>query len=133
MIKDIQEGKMNGYYVWICDYRFSNKNDDKPLRHVKPTRVLIRDNKELPKTKRIYYSESHFVELKNGVPVNSKIHSLFDNTGYRLMTGTPVFVSLDEITCREYYQKQVKEIIENLNIYIEQKIKFRDELEKNIN
>lgn len=56
---DIRNGKHVGEKVWICHYLRPNL-DKKPLRNIKPTYVIIRDNDELPKNKKIYYSITFF-------------------------------------------------------------------------
>ena len=93
-----------GDKIWICDYRFKNRYVDKPIRHIKPTKVMIRSNSDLPKNKRIYYSDWHFNGLnKADEPLKSKIIAPFDNTGYRQFTGTPVHVFLTEEEAQEHY------------------------------
>jgi len=100
-IKDIASGSLDGKIVWICDLRY-NDYRKKPIRHIKPTRVLIRSNKETDKI--FYYSNSHFVELKvNGQP-KSKMHSLFDNTGYREFKGVEVNCFYTEKECKLFYK-----------------------------
>lgn len=105
--KEFEEknGLMIGSTVWICDYRYRDI-DDKPIRHVKPTQVIIVDNEELPKNKRVYYSEVHFRPLgKSGAPLKQVI-APFDNTGYRSNTGTSVNIFFTEEECNAHYAYQ---------------------------
>ena len=70
---EIREGKRNGEIVWICHYNQPDLNK-KPLRNLKPTRCIICSNDDLPKNKRVYYSESHFKPLsKHGVKLSTVI------------------------------------------------------------
>jgi hypothetical protein len=116
-IKEIQEGtNFVGKMVWICDYRKPDINK-KPIRHVRPTHVLVRSNSELPKNVRIYYSNNHFCKLnKNGDPIASGIIPVFDNTGYRMYSGTPVQIFDNEKECNEEYCKMSDEIIKEIDL-----------------
>lgn len=115
--KEIAEGKHNNKIVWICDLRY-NDYTQKPIRHIKPTKVLIRDNSQT--TKNIYYSASHFVGLnKKGEPIKSKVISLFDNTGFRSRTGTPLDCFETEAECIEGYKKLCVTAIKGLNAFKE--------------
>ena len=114
-IKDVTDGNMNGQTVWICDLRYNNYNE-KPIRNIKPTKVLIRDNNET--NKKIYYSSSHFVGLnKKNQPIKSKVIAVYDNTGYRSITGTPLNCFLSENECVQYYKKQLEIAIKGLKYY----------------
>jgi hypothetical protein len=125
MVEDVKSGKLNGKMVWICDLRFDNYGE-KPIRHVKPQEVLVRPNSET--TKRIYYSESHFVGLnKKGEPVKSKTYSPVDNTGYRSRSGTALQVFDNEADCRKAYTKQIATAIHGLENYKKSQIKMIDE------
>lgn len=115
-IKDVTSGKLDGQMVWICDLRF-NDYANKPIRHVKPTIVLVRNNEYTKK--RVYYSESHFVELnKYGDPVNSKIIAPFDNTGYRTYAGVPVKCFDSQSECEAGYNRLKAIAIKGLKDYI---------------
>lgn len=48
-----------GNRVWICDYRHKDIAN-KAIRHIEPKFVEIFSNDDLPKGKRVYYSEIHF-------------------------------------------------------------------------
>jgi len=123
-ITDITSGKLNGKFVWICDLRYNNYSD-KPIRHIKPIRVLIRGNDKTKKT--IYYSESHFIGLnKTGVPVESKIYAPFDNTGFRSRTGIPLNCFDNEDECFKFYKKQLGLAINGLNDYKDSVINLID-------
>lgn len=116
-VTDIQEGEHDGEIVWVSDYRHPNLNK-RPIRNVKPTRVLIRSNEETKKT--IYYSLSHFVALNDqGKPLNSKVISLYDNTGYRSYRGVPLNIFDNEEDCRRSYKAQVENVISNIDEEIE--------------
>lgn len=120
----IADGKMDGEYVWICDYRLKDPSN-KPIRAVKPQKVLVRSNGETKKG--VYYSDSHFVALKSdGSPTSSKIIGLFDNTGYRSYRGVPVNVFTTEMECRDMYRTllkkavgEIQEVIDQLNSRID--------------
>lgn len=116
-IKEITEGKRDGEYVWICDFRY-NHYGEKPIRHIKPIKVLIRNNSET--SRRIYYSNSHFVGLnKKNLPIFSKIIPPFDNTGYRMCAGTPLNCFENEKECVSFYKNQIKKAIKGLSTYKE--------------
>lgn len=111
-IKKITNGEMNGIKVWICDLRYTDYSN-KPIRNIKPVEVLVRSNDET--NKRIYYSESHFVELnKKGEPLKSKIKAPFDGTGYRSYAGVALNCFDNEKECVKHYKKQVKIAIKGL-------------------
>ena len=114
--KEITDGNLDGQVFWVCDFRFNEYSEaTKPLRHVKPTEVIVVCNESLPKNKTVYYSESHFLPLnKQGDPIKSKIIAPFDNTGYRALTGTPLNIFTDEAECKSHYKKQCDDIIELL-------------------
>ena len=101
----------NGSIVWITDFRF-NKDDitKKPIRHVPPTKVLVRSNKEIKR--QIYYSPSHFVGLnKDDKPIKSKIYPVFDNTGFRAYSGHAVSIfDCEDDAVREYRYRCDKNI-----------------------
>lgn len=107
-------GLINGETVWVCRYRRPDLNK-KPLRNLPPTRVIVRCNSELPKNKRVYYSESHFSPVKeNGTVVKSKVISPVDNTGYRFFPGDPVHMFDNEKECVEDWNNQLDEITSRL-------------------
>lgn len=123
-IKDITNGKMNGRYVWICDYRPSKGGiNDKPIRHVKPQKVLVRSNEETKE--RVYYSESHFAVLNKNGKALKKIIKPFDSTGYRWYPGIPVRVFNNEEECIAQYEKFYK----IMNPKIEAKFTFKEIIE----
>lgn len=100
---------MIGKRVWICDYRF-NDIAQKPIRHVKPTEVLIVSNDDLPKNKIVYYSEIHFKPIGKTGKTLKQIIAPYDNTGYRSSTGTSVNIFLSESECVEHYLTQCEMI-----------------------
>ena len=125
-IKDIANGKLDGKTVYICDLRY-NDYSNKPIRQVKPTKVLIRSNSET--NTRVYYSESHFIPFnKKDEPIKTKVIKPYDNTGYRSYTGEPLnaFDTLEE--CEKHYKKQVKIAIKGLEDYKQSVISRIDNL-----
>ncbi len=116
-IKEIVEAnsKWIGKTVWICDFRRPDI-DKKPIRHLKPTKVIVRSNKDMTKKKTIYYSENHFCKLNNKDEiVESGVIPVFDNTGYRAYTGVPVSVFDNEQECNQNYCKMANLIIEKID------------------
>jgi hypothetical protein len=114
-IKKITSGELNGETVWICDLRYTDFAN-KPIRHVRPTQVMVRPNSETKK--KIYYSESHFAVIgKNGKPLKSKIIAPYDTTGYRAYTGTPVSCFCLEKECIQHYKEQVEAAIDGLIVH----------------
>lgn len=98
-----------GQRVWICDYRH-NDIANKPIRHVKPTEVIVVSNDDLPSGKVIYYADIHFKPIgKKGTPLK-QIIAPYDNTGYRSFTGTSLNIFLTKDECVEHYLKQCEEI-----------------------
>ncbi|WP_336761317.1 hypothetical protein [Paenibacillus sp. USHLN196] len=75
-----------GEEVWICDYRY-NDVDNKAIRHIQPKKVVVVSNEDLPKNKRVYYSEFHFREIKENGKLSSTVIAPYDNTGYRSYGG----------------------------------------------
>lgn len=101
--KEVAGGKYNGKEVWICDFRYTDFNN-KPIRHVKPTKVIVRSITET--TKRVYYSNSFFSEIKkDGSVSKSSLIRLYDNTGYRSYPGIPLNVFSTEKECLKKYKE----------------------------
>lgn len=113
--KEVASGFHNDKVVWICDYRY-NDYGEKPIRRLKPTRVIIRD---IDETKdRIYYSDSFFSKLnKNDEPLKAII-KLFDNTGYRSFAGVPLSVFTTEEECATHYVKQLETIRDGMESWL---------------
>lgn len=95
-----------GMSVWICVYKLNNKSDIRPTRVLKPIYVKVVSNKELPKNKRIYYSNFHFRPINKQEKVLKKIIPPFDNTGWRFSTGTSVNIFINQKECIECFNKQ---------------------------
>ena len=115
--KEVRDGLHNGKYFWICHYNQPDLNK-KPLRNIPPTKALVCSNEDLPKNKRVYYSESHFKEIgKNGKP-KSRVISPVDNTGYRSYCGNELYVFESESECRAQFSEQVKEVISRVDFEI---------------
>lgn len=107
--KEIRDGLHDGKQVWICHY-LQPDLDKKPLRSVPPQLVIVRPISDLPKGKKVYYSESFFspINLKTGKPL-SKVISPVDNTGYRGRPGNELYVFDSEEECRNSWNDQVNE------------------------
>lgn len=121
---------MDGKVLWICDFRYLDNKYGKPIRHIKPTKVLVRNNSET--TKLIYYSESHFIALGKNDKNIGKVISLFDNTDYRSIKGTPVQIFDTETKCIKQYQIFVSDAIKILNNYKIQEIERIEKLIKDL-
>lgn len=107
--------KWIGKKLWICDYRQEDINK-KPIRHQRPTEVIVRSISELPKNKKVYYTKNFFSKLNNkGEFINSSIIPVFDNTGYRSMTGIPLAAFDNEEECKMHYSEQVDKIIKMID------------------
>jgi hypothetical protein len=105
--------------VWITDYRHLDIVE-KPIRHIKPTKGIlkIRDI-SLPK-KNFYYNKIHhiqlkysFIPLKKNNEIKSKEIKLYDNCNY------PEFVKIftTEDEAKIHYKKMAKEILNQYNEY----------------
>ncbi len=115
---EVRDGKHDGKIVWICDYRRPDLHK-KPLRCVKPTRVLIRANDELPSNKKVYYSNSHFSPLKaDGTPY-AKVISPVDNTGYRSLCGNMLYVFDNKEECVNMWNTLVGTCIQKIQVHID--------------
>lgn len=119
---------MIGRTVWICDYRFLDISK-KPIRHVKPTEVLVVSNDELPSNKTVYYSDIHFKPIGNkGIPLK-QIIAPFDNTGYRSFTGTSLNIFITKKECVECYLEQCELVKKEIEIEREKVNKRLDKIE----
>lgn len=127
--EEIIKGLHNGKEVWICDYRFTDF-DKKPIRNVKPTKVLIRPISETNKT--IYYSNTFFSEIKKDKVVASSVIKLYDNTGFRSFPGVALNVFTTEKECLEKYRKQGLTIENEFEKWREDKISHMKILERDI-
>ena len=110
---DIEELKKVGYSglrFWVCDYRFRNI-DQKPIRAVTPTEAIYTYEKGTSSS----YDKLYFkaISSKTGV-VLSKLISIYDNTAY---SSELLHVFDTEAECREFFAKQVKEILDALSDY----------------
>lgn len=130
--KDYKDKVVIEEEVWICDYRF-NDIDNKPIRHVKPKRVVVWSNRDLPKNKKVYYSEFHFREIKENGKPSSTVIVPYDNTGYRSYAGDSLNIFYDEKECIKHYKKQCKEIIKRFEAAKESRLKYYDEKIAEIN
>lgn len=99
-----------GEIVWVCDYRH-NDIANKPIRHIKPTEVIIVSNDDLPDNKTVYYSDIHFRPIgKKGQPLK-RIIAPYDNTGFRSYPGVSLNIFLTKEECVKHYFKQCQEIL----------------------
>ena len=104
--KAVRGGKHIGKKVWICHYNRPDMHK-KPLRNLPPTEVLIRSIDELPKGKRVYYSEVFFSPLnKKGEPL-SKVISPVDNTGHGGYCGNEIYIFNNEKECVAHWNTQL--------------------------
>lgn len=129
--KEISDGKLDGSIFYVCDYRY-NDISDKPIRAIIPTKVIVKSNSELPKNKRIYYSNSHFVKM-TGEKETSTIIALFDNTGFRSRTGTPLNVFTEELECKKFFNKQLDKANKEVESWLDSmKLRADNLIEKHI-
>ena len=98
----MRNGQHDGKVLWICDY---NQPDPykKPLRCVAPTKVMVKSNFELPKNKRVYYSDSHFSPINAKGTVLRKIIKPVDQTGHRSYIGNELHVFDTEVECNDLW------------------------------
>ena len=123
--KEIKEGKYIGQELWVCDYRYKDFNN-KPIRHVKPTKVNCVSNTETDE--KIYYSECFFREGEK----KSSIIRLYDNTGYRMYPGIPLQVFTTEEECRAEFSAQKKKLRKEFLEYKELQLRILDRIEKEL-
>jgi hypothetical protein len=88
----------------------------KPLRNISPTYVIVRPVSELPKGKRIYYSETFFSPINKNGTISTQIISAVDNTGFRSYCGNELFIFDNEQECIEEWNRQLSECQERINI-----------------
>ena len=113
--KEVRDGKHTGKEVWICHYLRPDL-DKKALRNVPPTKVLIRNNDELPKNKTVYYSGDHFAPINKSGKVLAKVISPVDNTGYRMRAGNELYVFTEENECITAWNEQVDLVCHELHM-----------------
>ena len=115
-IQKIVSGSYDGQRLWICDLRY-NDYHKKPIRHIKPTEVLVVSKNEV--SKKIYYSNSCFLKLnKKGIALKSSIIPLFDNTGYRSYTGVALNCFDNKEECIACYKSQINKAISELEKHL---------------
>lgn len=123
--REVANGKYIGQQLWICDYRYNDFNN-KPIRHIPPTKVNCLSIKETDK--RVYYSECFFREGEK----KSSLIKLFDNTGYRSFPGVALQVFTDEEECRNAYNLTRKKLKEEFKIYKQETIDKLNRIESNL-
>ncbi|MBT2759973.1 hypothetical protein [Paenibacillus sp. ISL-20] len=116
--KEYSEVGRVGEEVWICDYRY-NDIDNQPIRHITPRKVVVVSNEELPKNKRVYYSNFHFRPVNEKGKVLSQVIAPYDNTGYRAYSGTSLNIFYTREECKQHYLNQC---LENLKRFEQAKI-----------
>lgn len=128
-IKDVVAGKYDGKMIYICDYRFNDVND-KPIRFILPQKVLVVSAEDVDKN--IYYSKSCFLALnKKGEPTN-KVIAVFDNTGFRSITGTPCKVFDNMTDCITEFKVMVNDNIKKIDEWKKsQDARYSDLVKKN--
>lgn len=112
-----QTSEYVGQIFWICDIRQPDLTK-KPIRHVKAQPAMLRSNSDLPKNKRLYYSENHFVKLNAKGSPTSTVIPIYDNTGYRSFTGTAINVFDNKEECLKFYNEQIDTIVKDIEAYI---------------
>ena len=125
---DVSKGYLNGEVLWVCDYRQPDLNK-KPIRVVKPTKVLVRPMSTTREN--IYYSESYFSPLgKDNKPLK-KVIKLYDNTGYMSYPGVPLRVFTDEYVCKVAFSDMCVDVIDRSDEWLkEQKSVHNDRCKK---
>lgn len=109
----ILNGNLSGHILWVTDLHFRDLQK-KAIRNVPPTKVLVRPNSALTKPMSIYYSDYHLVVLGRDNKPTSKIIQLFDNTGYRSRTGSPVLLFTNEKDAKEAYAALAQKFLERV-------------------
>ena len=127
-LKDLKVGQE----VFICDYRY-NDYDKKPIRKIPPTKVKVFSNYDLPKNKRVYYSNIHFRPINEKGKILSRIIAPFDNTGYRSITGTCVNIASTIEECNIFYDGQIDNIKTDMAIAKKNAVKRYDSILREIN
>jgi hypothetical protein len=102
-----------GDTVWITDYRH-NEIQEKPIRHVPPTKVKIFDSSSLPINKRLYYTQYYFRAVGAKGNLLAAIIPAYDNTGYRGRAGGSVKIFLTEEEARSSYKQQCEVVKEQI-------------------
>lgn len=108
----IQAGEIGaGSRLFITDYRHDNIHN-KPLRHIKPTEVILYNNVDLPPRKHVYYADYHFRAVSKTGKILSAIIAPYDNTGYRSFTGGSLNIFLTLKEAQACYVIQCQKVIE---------------------
>lgn len=115
-------GDYVGRTLYVCDFRY-NDIFKKPIRHIKPTEVVVIRKEDTTKT--IYYSSHCFAPVKRGNPDNNKAISVFDNTGFRSYPGEPVQIFDNYEECKQAYIQMCNYNRERLNQAL---VEFRDKV-----
>ena len=119
-LDEIATGELDGQIIWVCDYRHDDYTN-KPIRAVKPTKVLVESNGLKINIKN--YSESQVVALnKKGLPIKSKTYRLFDNTAHWGYQKNALKCFNTEQECVEFYKTQIEVVVQGLEKIKEQYI-----------
>jgi len=99
--KDLHKSnKYDGAFFWVCDYRF-NTMDKKPIRHIKPMRVQMRQTiEDHPFYNGIHYIIRFYKLNKKGEASASNPLKLWDNTSW----AEPLKIFTEEAECRAAYR-----------------------------
>lgn len=105
-----QNETINGKKVYVVDIRNSDGNSY--LRSIEPTLVEIVSNEELPKNKKVYYSNYHFRKIGKTGKTTKQIIAPYDNTGYRSYSGVSVNVFETYEEAVEKYNEQLEDVVD---------------------
>lgn len=119
-IKDITSGKYIGNEFYIAEVNTKVKNH----RIITPQLALLCDANDAKKT--IYYSSTFFkIYDKKGKLKKDEI-AIFDNTGYRSLSGNPISVFSDYESAKSWFNTQINELIKTTMQQKESSIKYYD-------
>lgn len=131
--KEVRDGKHDGKVVWVSQYLQPDLHK-KPLRHVRPTKVmiipLVRPVEAVPasdgveaveavKGERMKYTWSYFSPINDKGKVLKKRIQPTDSTGWRSYCGNEINVFENEDECRESYTKEVKLVAAKVKVQSE--------------
>ena len=95
-----------GETVWVCHYNIPDLHK-KPLRNVPPTKCIVMSISANPPSKKVYYSSTYFAPVNKKGDPTKKVISPVDNTGYRSLSGAPLFVFSNESDCISEWNRQI--------------------------
>lgn len=115
-VREIIEGKHVNKEFWVCDYRWHNYSHKSPIRHVKPTKILV---SEFSDRQRTYYPKSMTcLVINSDGTFNKSPLPIYDKTSARFTDNSALrfFTTMEE--CIECYKEQCDKAIEGFNNYI---------------